>query len=92
VAFERPDCFFHFSDDGVTMHALNQPYGGLFPKITWALSDSNDRTEEPCAAFLDTSQWDCAWVVQTAPPLERRWKQWQKQHNAGMFFYGLFFY
>jgi hypothetical protein len=85
VALERPHHFFLFTDNGVTMHALDKPYDNHFPKITWALSDSNEKTEQPCDAFLDRSQKGRTWVVQTTPPQEKRWKQWRKQHSAGMF-------
>ena len=85
VALERPDCFFLFSDDGVTMHDKTKSYIHLFPKITWALSYSNDKTEQPCEAFLDDSQEDRAWIVQATSPKKERWKQWRTQHSAEMF-------
>lgn len=71
MALEQPYRFFLFTDNGVTMHALNEPCD-LFPKITWALSDLDEEIRQPCAAFLDASQRGCAWVVQ-AVPLERGW-------------------
>ena len=84
MALERPDCFFLFSEDGVTRHAKTQ-YTRLFPKITWALSDSNEIIEQPCAAFLDASQRGRTWVVQITSPLEKRWEKWQEQNSAGIF-------
>ena len=84
MALERPDCFFLFSEDGVTRHTKTQ-YTRLFPKITWALSDSNKIIEQPCAAFLDASQRGRTWVVQTTSPLEKRWEEWKEQNSAGMF-------
>ena len=85
MALERPDCFFLFSGDGVTIHNKTKSYIRLFPKITWALSDSNDKTEQPCEAFLDDAQEDRVWIVQATSPKKERWKQWQTQHSAEMF-------
>ena len=84
VALERLDCFFLFSEDGVTMHAKTL-YIYPFPKITWALSDSNEKIEHPCDAFLDSAQQGRIWVVQTTSPLESRWEKWQELYSAGMF-------
>lgn len=84
MALERAKDFFLFSDEGVTMHAKT-PYIRRFPEITWALSDSNEDIEQPCAAFLDSSQKGRIWVVQTTSPLEKRWKKWKEQRSARMF-------
>ena len=56
-----------------------------FPKITWALSDSNEKIDHPCDAFLDSAQQGRIWVVQTTSPLESRWEKWQELYSAGMF-------
>ncbi|KAH8982890.1 hypothetical protein EDB92DRAFT_1952036 [Lactarius akahatsu] len=37
----------------------------------------------PLAA--DPYQFPEAWIVQTSPPLEERWKTWSKYHNADIF-------
>ena len=67
------------------MHDKTKSYIRLFPKITWALSDSNDQTGQPCEAFLDDAQEDRTWVVQAISPKGERWKEWQTQHSAKMF-------
>ena len=84
MALEQLDCFFLFSEDGVTMHAKTL-YIYPFPKVTWALSDSNEKIEHPCDAFLDSIQQGRIWVVQTTSPLESRRKKWQEMYSAGMF-------
>ena len=64
VALQQPKHIFLFKDDGVTMHAHDE-ICDLFPKTTWTLSDSDGQTAQPCAVFLNDSQWACTWLVQT---------------------------
>ncbi|KAI9454998.1 hypothetical protein BJY52DRAFT_1417649 [Lactarius psammicola] len=81
VALQLPSYFVVFRDDGVYRHPLDANSDRL-PEGTWALSDSNDEAEQPCTAFLTAARRQRAWIVQTAFPLEERWKKWQKYRNA----------
>ncbi|KAH9003516.1 hypothetical protein EDB86DRAFT_2373479 [Lactarius hatsudake] len=84
VALQLPNHILVFRDDGVLRYPLTaDPHE--FPEGTWALSDSNDRAKQPCNTFLGASNLRQAWIVQTSPPLEERWKTWSKYHNANMF-------
>jgi len=84
VALERPYYFLVFRDDGVYRHPLTADPDRL-PTGTWALSDSNDGTKCPCSAFQGAAEEQIAWIVQTTPPLEERWKGWSKYCSADMF-------
>ncbi|KAI9464952.1 hypothetical protein BJY52DRAFT_1144826, partial [Lactarius psammicola] len=84
VALQLLSYFVVFRDDGVYRYPLDADPDYL-PEGTWALSDSNDVAKQPCTAFLGAAQLQCAWIVQTASPLEERWKNWQKHRNADTF-------
>lgn len=56
-----------------------------FLKVTWTLSNSNDKTEQPCASYLDACHQGHTWTVQMTSPKEERRKWWQKQHSPEMF-------
>ncbi|KAH9178312.1 hypothetical protein EDB89DRAFT_1166852 [Lactarius sanguifluus] len=84
VAIELPNFFILFRDDGVHRHPLNASPHNL-PEHTWALSDSNGPTNQPCLAFLGASKQKFAWIVQTTSPAEARWRQWRKYCTADMF-------
>lgn len=71
-----------FHDHGVNVH---HPMTDDFPSGTWALCRTNKATEKPCASFLDASGQDCAWIVQTTPPLENRWRKWQDHDYVDIF-------
>ncbi|KAH9035823.1 hypothetical protein EDB84DRAFT_1210475 [Lactarius hengduanensis] len=84
VALQLSNHILVFRDDGVLRYPLAaDPH--QFPEGTWALSDSNDRAKQPCNTFLRASDLRQAWIVQTSPPLEERWKTWSKYKNADMF-------
>jgi hypothetical protein len=88
VALELPHCFLIFHDDGVNIHHLNMLNTDVFPRGTWALSDSfgsHERIMEPCSIFQTASLQKRAWLVQTTSPLEKRYKDWKKQCKAEMF-------
>ncbi|KAF8261061.1 hypothetical protein EI94DRAFT_836574 [Lactarius quietus] len=69
----------------VSIHGLNMSYTKVFTEVTWALSGSNASTEQPCTTFLAASRLKRAWIVQTASPLETKWKRWQTQYSADTF-------
>ncbi|KAH9024590.1 hypothetical protein EDB84DRAFT_1580215 [Lactarius hengduanensis] len=55
------------------------------PDGTWALSDSNDEAAQPCSTFRNASKLRTAWLIQTTPLVETRWRDWRKYCKAGMF-------
>ncbi|KAH9037886.1 hypothetical protein EDB85DRAFT_566732 [Lactarius pseudohatsudake] len=84
VAIELPNFFILFQDDGVYRYPLDAGPHNL-PEHTWALSDSNGPTKQPCLTFLGASKQKFAWIVQTTSPAEARWKQWRKYCTADIF-------
>jgi len=83
VAFQLPTQFLVFKEDGVYAHRLDAN-SKVIPKETWALSDSNDRTQTPCGAFLDAGVQSRAWIIQTTPPEPERCK-WLKYHDGDLY-------
>lgn len=86
MALEVPasDYFLLFCDTGVyKLPLLTHP--DCLPRGTWALSDSNQSANQPCSTFLGASGLKNAWIIQATSPLEGRWKDWQKCHNADTF-------
>ncbi|KAH9180197.1 hypothetical protein EDB89DRAFT_1900160 [Lactarius sanguifluus] len=83
VALQRSGHFFVFQEDGVSRYPLTA-YPDNLPAGTWALSDSN-RTQLPCATFLEAASWGTAWIIQTTSPLEQRWQKWKTQRSADIF-------
>src|SRR6266702_570131 len=77
--------FLVFCDDGVDIHPLDMANPDVFPRGTWALSDSNEEVGSPCSAFIDAAKQEIAWIVQTTSPMEERWKEWKKECSADMF-------
>ncbi|KAH9035816.1 hypothetical protein EDB84DRAFT_1577925 [Lactarius hengduanensis] len=73
-----------FRDDGVYRHPQDAEPDYL-PTGTWALSDAGRLDEKPCNTFLKAAGRHTAWIIQTAPPLEERWRQWKKQYTAVTF-------
>ncbi|KAI9441165.1 hypothetical protein BJY52DRAFT_502931 [Lactarius psammicola] len=84
VALELPRQIIIFQDNGVYSLPLTAD-PNRFPEGTWALSDSNVITKRPCNAFLEAAGCQRAWIIQTTSPLEVRWKEWSKEHNADVF-------
>jgi hypothetical protein len=72
------DTFVLFSDQGPTDHLGTS--GSDLPVGTWALSDSNTGSGEPCIAF-QRSRAD-VFVVQSTPPKASRYKEWKKQRRG----------
>lgn len=68
-----PDYFFIFDNHGAKYSHTNDHNPRL--RDCWALTDSNARVIQPCAAFLSLAK--C--VVQTSSPRRERWKEWLKQ-------------
>ncbi|KAF8485949.1 hypothetical protein DFH94DRAFT_709173 [Russula ochroleuca] len=84
VAFQLPTQFLVFKEDGVYAHRLDAN-SKVIPKETWALSDSNNRTQTPCGAFLDAVVQSRAWIIQTTSPAPERWKQWHKYQDGELY-------
>ena len=85
VALQLSKYIFIFQDHGVSRHPLDAD-PDVFPKDTWALCDSDEKTPHPCTAFLEAAGQYRAWIVQTTSPLESRWKGWFSHHAADIFF------
>ncbi|KAI9433099.1 hypothetical protein BJY52DRAFT_842838 [Lactarius psammicola] len=84
VALELSHRILVFQDIGVYSLPLTAD-PDRFPEGTWALSDSNAITKQPCDAFLDAAGWQKAWIIQTTSPMEERWKMWSKYSKAHVF-------
>ncbi|KAH9031315.1 hypothetical protein EDB85DRAFT_1959228 [Lactarius pseudohatsudake] len=84
VAIEQRDFFILFHEGGVYRYPLKADPRYL-PDGTWALSDSNDEAAQPCSTFRSASKLRTAWLIQTTPPVETRWRDWRKYCKAGMF-------
>jgi len=69
------DTFILFTDQGPTDHFGSD--SSYLPTGTWALSDSNTASGEPCIAF-QRSRAD-VFVIQTTSPTLSRYKEWKKQ-------------
>ena len=85
VAFQVDDKFLLFQDTGVRLCDTTSYSGQIIPEGTWALADSHTGFETPCAAFLSACKSGRAWVVQTTSPLEDKWRLWEKQHGADIY-------
>ena len=85
VAFQVGDKFLLFQDTGVRLCDITFSNGQIIPDGTWALADSHRHFDEPCDAFLNACKSGRAWVVQTTPPLEDKWRSWQKEYGADMY-------
>lgn len=72
------DVFVLFTDEGPTTYDSND--GFCLPAGTWALTDSNIGSGEPCFTF-HTSGRDVL-VVQTTSPKVSRYKEWKKQRGG----------
>jgi len=85
VALQLSSHFLVFQGTHVNIYPneLANPY--VIPIGAWALSDSSYRAKQPCNTFLDAAKQQFAWIVHTTSPLERRWKEWEKQHSVDMF-------
>jgi hypothetical protein len=86
VAFQLLNQFVVFQEDGISSHPLDAE-AHILPKGlgSWALSDSNEGTMQPCGAFRNASKQNIAWIVQATSPLKERWKMWQKYLSATIF-------
>ena len=85
VTFQVGDRFLLFQDTGVRLCDVNFSSGQIIPDGTWALADSHHHFEEPCDAFLNACKSGRAWVVQTTSPLEDKWRLWEKEYGADIF-------
>ncbi|KAF9242372.1 hypothetical protein BU15DRAFT_60492 [Melanogaster broomeanus] len=83
TAFQYFHCkYFLFTQNGVTTHSTcdDEPlrsWHGI-----WALSDSSDATIQPACAFLGVLG---VRTIQATYPDFERWKEWTKQHQAGLY-------
>ena len=85
VAFQVDDKFLLFHDTGVRLCDITSYSGQIIPDGTWTLANSHRRFEEPCDAFLNACKSGCARVVQTASSLEDKWRLWEKECDADMY-------
>ncbi|KAI0245655.1 hypothetical protein BJV78DRAFT_1287361 [Lactifluus subvellereus] len=85
TALQMSTCFVVFKDTGVKVHDPAILVDDALPTGTWALTDSNEHTREPCRAFLGASRQHQAWIVQATPPATDRWYQWFKELQAQYF-------
>ena len=85
VAFQVGDKFLLFQDTGVRLCDTTFSSGQIIPDGTWALADSYRRFEEPCDAFLNACKSGRAWVVQTTSLLEDKWRSWEKEYGADIY-------
>ncbi|KAI0245653.1 hypothetical protein BJV78DRAFT_1287359 [Lactifluus subvellereus] len=85
TALQMSTCFIVFKDTGVKVYDLAIRVTGALPVGTWALTDSNEHTREPCRAFLSASRRHQAWIVQATSPAKDRWYQWSKELQAQYF-------
>jgi hypothetical protein len=77
-----PDQFFLFTSQGASVLSSQTEAYHCLPAGTWALSDSNEVTTQPCNAFLGSF---AVWVVQASSPKEAQWKAWTKQRHASVY-------
>ncbi|KAH9164837.1 hypothetical protein EDB89DRAFT_385511 [Lactarius sanguifluus] len=84
VSLQRSNHILVFQDDGVYRYPQDAEPDCL-PARTWALSDSGHRAKQPCDVFFDATEQYAAWIIQTTPPLEERWREWAKQLTAVTF-------
>ena len=85
VAFQVGDKFLLFQDTGVRLCDITFSSGLIIPNGTWALADSRTGFEMPCAAFLNACKSGRAWVVQTTPPFEDKWRLWEEEYVADIY-------
>jgi hypothetical protein len=71
--------FILFTESGPVAYDGGSGFVSL-PSGTWALTDSDTGSVEPCFAFRRSHQ--SIFVVQTTPPQSHRYKQWKKQRRG----------
>ncbi|KAF8346138.1 hypothetical protein F5887DRAFT_962858 [Amanita rubescens] len=78
------DRFFLFTEAGASQHDVVDQSGLKLPPGTWALSNSGEVIEQPCAAFLSAPPGR-AWIIQATSPKRSRWREWKKQLRAKLY-------
>ena len=75
------DRFFLYTETGASEHGLVGKNTLMLPPGIWALTNSGELIEQPCAAFLSAPE-ENAWIIQATLPKRSRWHEWSKQLHA----------